>query len=63
MSYCGNAENGNERVFFFIMYKDHFETAIVFERESRQIGWYLPKHYTIFSVPKSGDLKKGLGDL
>jgi len=63
LSYCDNAENGNERVFFFSMYKDHFETAIVFERESRQIGWYLPKHYTIFSVLKSGDLNKRFADL
>jgi len=63
LSYCGNAENGNERVFFFSMYKDHFETAIVFKREIRQISWYLPQHYAIFSVPKSGDPKKRLGDL
>jgi len=58
LSYRGNAENGNERVFFFSMYKDHFETAIVFEREISQISWYLPKHYTMVSVPKSGDLER-----
>lgn len=47
----------------FNMFSENFTSTAEFESRIKQIGWFLPKHYTLLSIPKSSDIKSGFANL